>query len=116
MKVFEPEESIVNVSLPEIDFVPFHEPEALQDEAFDDDHDKEIESPTEIALSELEMFTLIDGSAGDPPPPPPPPHDEIIITDRAKNKIETDLIIRTFIIHIYFYCKFVLLSILFTNT
>ena len=36
MKVFEPEESIVNVSLPEIDFVPFHEPEALQDEAFDD--------------------------------------------------------------------------------
>ena len=51
MKVFEPEESIVNVSLPEIDFVPFHEPEALQDEAFDDDHDKEIESPTEIALS-----------------------------------------------------------------
>tara|TARA_B100000579_G_C22831582_1_gene856322 strand:- start:143 stop:457 length:315 start_codon:yes stop_codon:yes gene_type:complete len=84
-KVFEPDESIVKVSLPEVALEPLHAPDALHDDALDDDHVKVISSPTEIESSELEILTVIDGGAGDPPPPPPPPQEVKNIVPK-KNK------------------------------
>tara|TARA_B100000427_G_C15373891_1_gene535612 strand:- start:70 stop:477 length:408 start_codon:yes stop_codon:yes gene_type:complete len=88
-KVFDPDEFIIKVSLPEIAFDPLHAPDAVHEDALDDDHVIVISSPTEIELSELEILTLIDGGAADtPPPPPPPPPQEVkdIIEIKTKQR------------------------------
>ena len=108
-KVFEPDESIVKVSLPEVALDPLHAPDALYDDALGDDHVMVISSPTEIELSELEILTVIDGGAGDPPPPPPPPPQEVKNIIPIKNKKEYErYLFNMFLYNTYYLCLLII--------
>ena len=78
-----PEESNETVSLPDVLLDPDHAPDAEHEVELDEDHVIVTDSPTEIALSDADRVTPING-LGLPPPPPPPPH--ATISDRDKNK------------------------------
>ena len=82
-KDFVPEESNDTVSLPDVLLDPDHAPDAEHEVELDEDHVIVTDSPTEIALSDADKVTPIDGLEL-PPPPPPPPH--ATISDRDKNK------------------------------
>jgi hypothetical protein len=74
-----PTVSIVTVSVPLVDFVPLHAPDAAQDVESVDDQVKVTLDPTSAevmsAINEV-IFAKIAGALP-PPPPPPPPHEVI---------------------------------------
>ena len=81
-KVYEPAGVIVNAVLPEVAFVPDHEPDAEQEVALEVDQARVVVFVKRTDVGSADKLTDaagVTGAAGAPPPPPPPPPQETII-------------------------------------
>ena len=82
-KLLDPPKPIITDSLPEVDLVPDHAPDAEQDVADVDDQVMVTDEFTSADWADEEIVTEIVGveepppiGESDEPPPPPPPQDE----------------------------------------